>query len=100
MNIFHEFGILYNNIVLARLSPGQEIILEAYVKKGKGIVHSKWSPVACCKIGMGDSNIGISGCSRMFFVESVGNMSPVRIVLFCCIEMVKSYTLHIKTLRA
>jgi DNA-directed RNA polymerase I and III subunit RPAC1 len=38
--------LVYSDILLAVLAPGQEIILEAHCTKGKGRDHSKWSPVA------------------------------------------------------
>jgi DNA-directed RNA polymerase I and III subunit RPAC1 len=39
------FRPIYNDILLAVLSPGQEIILEAHCCKGIGKIHVKWSPV-------------------------------------------------------
>jgi len=40
------FRPVYSDILLAVLSPGQEIILEAHCCKGIGKTHAKWSPVA------------------------------------------------------
>jgi len=37
---------VYNNILLAILAPGKEILLEAVSIKGFGKNHAKWSPVA------------------------------------------------------
>ncbi|KAI8612509.1 DNA-directed RNA polymerase [Chytriomyces sp. MP71] len=37
---------VHNDIVLAKLRPGQEIDLEVHCQKGIGKEHAKWSPVA------------------------------------------------------
>jgi DNA-directed RNA polymerase I and III subunit RPAC1 len=37
-----------NNILLAILAPGQEIVIEAHCFKGVGKEHAKWSPVSTC----------------------------------------------------
>ncbi|WOL19197.1 DNA-directed RNA polymerases I and III subunit rpac1-like [Canna indica] len=39
-------GVKYDDIILAKLGPGQAIELEAHAVKGIGKVHAKWSPVA------------------------------------------------------
>lgn len=39
-------GPVHEDILLARLVAGQEIILEAHCVKGYGKEHAKWSPVA------------------------------------------------------
>ena len=36
---------VHNDILIARLRPGQEIELEAWCEKGLGKTHAKWSPV-------------------------------------------------------
>ncbi|XP_043715184.1 DNA-directed RNA polymerases I and III subunit RPAC1-like isoform X2 [Telopea speciosissima] len=36
----------HNDIILAKLGPGQEIELEAHAVKGIGKTHAKWSPVS------------------------------------------------------
>lgn len=43
---------VHNDIVLAKLAPGQEIRLEAHAEKGTGKVHAKWSPVATASYRM------------------------------------------------
>eukprot|EP01027_Heterolobosea_sp_BB2_P021055 GEZU01030114.1.p1 GENE.GEZU01030114.1~~GEZU01030114.1.p1 ORF type:complete len:380 (-),score=76.18 GEZU01030114.1:121-1212(-) len=37
---------VHNDILLAKLRPGQTIDVECYVEKGIGATHAKWSPVA------------------------------------------------------
>lgn len=37
---------VHDNILLAKMRPGQEINLECYCEKGIGKTHAKWSPVA------------------------------------------------------
>jgi hypothetical protein len=37
---------VHSDILLAKMRPGQEIVLEAHCTKGTGAEHAKWSPVA------------------------------------------------------
>eukprot|EP00375_Theileria_parva_P002652 XP_765333.1 DNA-directed RNA polymerase I [Theileria parva strain Muguga] len=37
---------VYDDILITKLAPGQEIDLNMYLEKGIGKVHSKWSPVS------------------------------------------------------
>lgn len=37
---------VFNDILIAKLRPGQQISVECYVEKGIGFRHAKWSPVA------------------------------------------------------
>ncbi|CAA6661524.1 unnamed protein product [Spirodela intermedia] len=39
-------GLKHEDIIVAKLGPGQEIELEAHAIKGLGKTHAKWSPVA------------------------------------------------------
>uniref|UniRef100_A0A0E0GCG8 DNA-directed RNA polymerase RpoA/D/Rpb3-type domain-containing protein n=1 Tax=Oryza nivara TaxID=4536 RepID=A0A0E0GCG8_ORYNI len=39
-------GVKFKDITIARLGPGQAIVLEVHGVKGMGKVHAKWSPVA------------------------------------------------------
>ena len=39
-------GMCYDDIVVAKLRPGQSIEAECYIEKGIGRQHAKWSPVA------------------------------------------------------
>lgn len=41
-----EVKPVHDDIVLAKLRPGQKIHLECYAEKGIGKTHSKWSPVS------------------------------------------------------
>ena len=38
--------LVHEDILLAKMRPGQEIVLEAHCTKGTGAEHAKWSPVA------------------------------------------------------
>ena len=38
--------LVHEDILLAKMRPGQEIVLEAHCTKGSGETHAKWSPVA------------------------------------------------------
>ncbi|CAD5191171.1 unnamed protein product [Musa acuminata subsp. malaccensis] len=39
-------GVQFDDIIIAKLGPGQAIELEAHAVKGIGKIHAKWSPVA------------------------------------------------------
>ncbi|XP_064990850.1 uncharacterized protein LOC135628214 isoform X4 [Musa acuminata AAA Group] len=39
-------GVKFDDIIIAKLGPGQAIELEAHAVKGIGKIHAKWSPVA------------------------------------------------------
>jgi len=43
-------GSTNENIVLAKLRPGQEISMELHAIKGVGKEHAKWSPVGQCPL--------------------------------------------------
>jgi DNA-directed RNA polymerase I and III subunit RPAC1 len=38
--------LVHDDILLAKMRPGQEIVLEAHCVRGTGAEHAKWSPVA------------------------------------------------------
>lgn len=38
--------LVHDDILLAKMRPGQEIVLEAHCIRGIGAEHAKWSPVA------------------------------------------------------
>lgn len=38
--------LVHDDILLAKMRPGQEIVLEAHCARGTGAEHAKWSPVA------------------------------------------------------
>lgn len=38
--------LVHDDILLAKMRPGQEIVLEAHCARGVGADHAKWSPVA------------------------------------------------------
>ncbi|CAI9772788.1 unnamed protein product [Fraxinus pennsylvanica] len=42
----NPIGPKHDDIIIAKLGPGQEIELEAHAVKGMGKTHAKWSPVA------------------------------------------------------
>ncbi|CAD7698299.1 unnamed protein product [Ostreobium quekettii] len=41
-----RIDVVHKDILLAKMRPGQEILLEAHAIKGVGREHAKWSPVA------------------------------------------------------
>ena len=41
-----EIKVVYDNILINKMRPGQEINLECYCIKGIGKTHAKWSPVS------------------------------------------------------
>ena len=42
----NEIKTLFDDILIAKLRPGQEIEMELIVEKGIGKTHAKWSPVS------------------------------------------------------
>ncbi len=49
--------LVHDDILLAKMRPGQEIVLEAHCARGTGAEHAKWSPVAtawCAALGYHD----------------------------------------------
>ena len=50
-------SLVHDDILLAKMRPGQEIVLEAHCARGTGAEHAKWSPVAtawCAALGYHD----------------------------------------------
>ena len=39
-------ALVHEDILLAKMRPGQAVCLEAHCMKGTGAEHAKWSPVA------------------------------------------------------
>jgi len=60
---------VYDNIPIAKVVEGQELILTAIATKSNGLDHSKWSPVHTCFFNMTDE-----GC--VFNIGTTGSMDP------------------------
>ena len=60
-------------IVIARLKQGQSLFLDAYVRKGIGKLHSKWSPCSAVKLHHEpDINLDLNKMEELNEVEKTG----------------------------
>lgn len=64
---------LYDDILIAKLKPGQQIHLEAFCKKGVGSEHSKYSPVSTVTYNKKEDDF-------VFNVECIGSIEPKLLV--------------------
>lgn len=69
MSVSEDIKPLYDDILLVKLKPGQQIDLEAYCKKGVGSEHSKYSPVSTVTYNKKDDDF-------VFNVECIGTIQP------------------------
>lgn len=63
------------NIIVIKLLKGHEIDLEARIREGTGMEHSKWSPVCVSSSVECEDEPG----SFEFLIETVGTMKPVEV---------------------
>lgn len=64
---------LYDDILISKLKPGQQIHLEAFCKKGVGSEHSKYSPVSTVTYNKKEDDF-------VFNVECIGSIEPKLLV--------------------
>lgn len=77
---------IHEDIMLAKMRPGQCIDLEAHAIKGQGADHAKWSPVATAwyrlqpevklkeRIAESDANELTEACPGLFKLVQVGRI--------------------------
>ena len=64
---------IFPNIAIVKATRGQQLKFKAFAKRGKGLQHSKWSPVSSCYFKQSNDII-------IFNVETIGSLSPSEIV--------------------
>ncbi|KAK1297771.1 DNA-directed RNA polymerase II subunit RPB3-B [Acorus calamus] len=70
--------VKHDDIIIAKLGPGQEIELEAHAVKGVGKTHAKWSPVATAWYRMLPEVVLLEEVEDEMAVELV-NKCPVKV---------------------
>jgi len=81
-----EIGCVHDDILLAKLAPGQEIELECHCVNGTGQEHAKWSPVGTCWYRMVPEITllqPITGADADVFMEKCANFSDAHKCYAC-----------------
>jgi len=68
-----DVSLVHNDIILAALAKGQSISLKAFIAKGTGFEHAKWS--ASC----GTTYIDHEDGSITFKIETTGSLEPIEL---------------------
>mmetsp|Transcript_83267 Transcript_83267/g.97314 ORF Transcript_83267/g.97314 Transcript_83267/m.97314 type:complete len:365 (-) Transcript_83267:68-1162(-) len=73
-----EIFLVHQDILLAKLGPGQRIKLRAIAIKGLGLVHSKWAPVSSCFYEM-QTEIGFTAPVEGEAAQTLRKACPMRV---------------------